>query len=218
MNIRDNVKKQELIYQEKLDMHLKSKQSQLETILRVSMPHQLTNMKTTLWINILFVGFSFHLLTKLDWTNHLIYFYIATSLSIFSILLALLQKRSKNYGEIEDIDYASTILDNDQGKTTMISSLLKNCDIGIKDNQKIMRYISRYMFFSTWMTLLSIILFIWCVSIQINMKGGDVNMAKTRVLPSKIVVKPPRSVTESSERSARNLKASVNKTKTNTKK
>ncbi len=201
MNTRKKDFLDESIYQEKLDLHLKSKQSQLETILRVSMPHQLTNMKTILWINILFIGFSFHLLTKFDWTNTLLFFYITVLLTLCSILFALLQKRGKNYGDLEDINHSFNIPNTNIGKTSMISALLVNCDIGIKDNIKAMQYISKYMHFSTWMTLLSILFFTFALSTQIYMKGGNIDMAKTRVPPSKVVVKPPKSVTEASERS-----------------
>lgn len=201
MTIREKVKSQDLAYQDKLALHLKSKQSQLETILRVSMPHQLTNMKTILWINILFVGFSFHLFVTLGWSNYLISFYTAVSLSLFSILFAMLQKRSKSYGEIEDIDYAFSLPDTLQGHTTMLSALLKNCDIGIQENKKIMSYLSKYMHFSTWMTLLSIILFIGCISFQISTKGGDTDMAHAKTPPSKVVVELPRPINETSERS-----------------
>lgn len=205
MNIRESKKIKQKIevsnYEHNLKLHLNSKQSELETVLRVSMPHQLINMKTILWLNFLLIGFSFHLLQKSTLSILYICFFITAFASVCSIVTALLNRRYKHYGVIGDIDYMSTdIPDNEWSKSAAIMAILKHADDAVIENKKIMNYLSRYMHFSSWSTLLAIFFFIFAVSSQIYMKG-DNNIMAEKPTSDTVVVKPTVSIAESSERS-----------------
>lgn len=188
-------------YEHNLKLFLNSKQSEIETILRVSMPHQLSNMKTILWLNFLLVGFSLHLLQGTKPSMFYLSFFIASFISTCSIVIALLNRRYKHYGTIGDIDYMSKYIpDNEWAKSTAIAALIKHTDDAINANKAIMKYLAKYMHFATWTTLAAIALFILSVYTQIYTKGGDEQMAK-KPTPTTVVAKPTVGTTESSERS-----------------
>ena len=158
-------------------------------------------MKTILWLNFLLIGFSFHLLQKSTLSILYICFFITAFASVCSIVTALINRRYKHYGVIGDIDYMSTdIPDNEWSKSAAITAILKHADDAVIENKKIMNYLSRYMHFSSWSTLLAIFFFIFAVSSQIYMKGDD-NIMAEKPTSSTVVVKPTVSIAESSERS-----------------
>ena len=95
---------------------------------------------------------------------------------------------------------STDIPDNEWSKSAAITAILKHADDAVIENKKIMNYLSRYMHFSSWSTLLAIFFFIFAVSSQIYMKGDD-NIMAEKPTSSTVVVKPTVSIAESSERS-----------------
>ncbi len=205
MNIRDNkkykLKKEVEDYEHNLKLFLSSKQSELETLLRVSMPHQLTSMKTILWLNFLLIGFSFHLMNETTFSVYYIPFFTISFISICFVIIALLKRRYKHYGVIGDIDYMSKdIVNNEWSKSAATMAILTHADIAVIENKEIMKSLSRYMHCSLWSTLLAIFFFVIAVGGQIYTKG-DHNIMAEKPTSDTVVTKPSVSIAESSERS-----------------
>jgi hypothetical protein len=198
------------IYEDNLKLHYESYRKHLDIQLSTSMPHQIGNIKTILWVNLLFIGLSVQALKDEHFSQVHLLFYVPVTLSIILMLIALLQRRTKWYGTYDNIDYAYEIDNSKYATSKMIGTLLANVRTAVEENRKIMRYISRYMHAAMWTTLLASVGLIIVLALSYPMKGGDAIMAEEKPKPSEqpINVRPTH---ESSERSVKEVVEKVPK-------
>ena len=189
-------------YTYNLELHLRSKMSTLETILRVSMPHQLTNMRTILWINLLLVGFSFHMISQYGTNLWIFLFWIASSIAAILIVLAMLQRRVKYYGDLEDLDFMADKIDyrSPYARAEALSVLLNMVDGAIKENVNIMGYLAKWMHSALWASLIALVFFISYSGSAIYHKEFDLAKEKPKPSSVKPITPPQRPIGESGER------------------
>lgn len=171
--------------EENLKLHQESKRKILDIMLSSSMPHQVQNIKTILWMNLLFIGLSSQIFKNIEFNYIHVAFYGFISLSILLMLIALLKNRYKWYGGYDDVDYAHNIYDNKFSKSDMLGTLLKNDDIAITKNREIMKNTAWYMNNSLKSTLVSFVLFLFILIYSVSQshtKGGNEIMAEERSL------------------------------------
>ncbi len=192
-------------YEKNLQVHQESKRNILNIMLSTSMPHQLQNIKTILWVNLLFVGLATQYLRDVAFSAYHLLFYIPVVISVSLLLVAMLSKRFKWYGGYDDIDYSYTLYEEEKPHTTMLATLLKNDEIAIKENRKIMRHIATFMHYALWSTLVAFVSFVFIVAVNQNYKGGNEIMADEKKIekPSEQPVNTTPS-NESVERSKKN--------------
>jgi hypothetical protein len=192
--------KNKKMYEDNLKLHYESYRKHLDIQLSTSMPHQINNIKTILWINVLFIGLSVQILKDVKFELFHMVFYLPVSISVLLMLLALLQRRNKWYGTYDHVDYAYDIDDSKYSTSKMIGTLMKNVREAIHGNQSIMRYISKYMHSALWTTVLASIGLIIILATTYPMKGGDAAMAEEKPKPSEqpVDVGPTHESTERS--------------------
>ena len=223
---RENKKSEELLknYEHNLKLHQESKRKILDIILLSSMPHQVHNIKTIVWMNLLFLGLSIQIFKNMEQGFIHIVFYGTILLSISLMLVALLRNRYKWYGGYDDIEYSHTIYDNKYSKSDMLGTLLKNDDIAITKNREIMKNTSGFMRGALMSTFLGFALFASIIMLSVHqptMKGGDKIMADDKNKPASPSTQPVNTgglSTEASERSLGNTTAQTPKDSNSTKK
>ena len=151
-----------------LKLHHESKRKILDIMLSSSMPHQVQNIKTILWMDLLFVGLSSQIFKSIEFNYIHTIFYAFISLSVLLLMVALLKNRYKWYGGYDDIDYAHDLYDNKYAKSDMLGTLLKNDDLAISQNNKIMKNTAWYMNYALKSTFVAFILFILIIVYTIN--------------------------------------------------
>ena len=194
-------------FEDNLKLHQESKRKILDIMLSSSMPHQVQNIKTILWMNLLFIGLSSQIFKNIEFNYIHVAFYGFISLSILLMIIALLKNRYKWYGGYDDINYAHNIYDNKFSKSDMIGTLLKNDDIAITKNREIMKNTAWYMNLSLKSTLVSFVLFLSIITYSVNQsqtKGGDEIMAEEK--PVKTSEQPVNTTGSDAEASERSLK------------
>jgi len=190
-------------YEHNLKLHQESKRNILNIILSTSMPHQVHNIKTILWMNLLFIGLSSQIFKNIELNYFHVLFYSFIALSIILMIVALLKNRYKWYGGYDDINYAHDIYDNKFSKSDMLGTLLKNDDIAIKENRKIMKNTAWYMNYALKSTFVAFLLFVSIIAYSASQtKGGNEIMAEEKpVKQSEQPVNTTGSDAEASERS-----------------
>lgn len=204
-------------YEENLKLHYEACRKDLDIQLSSSMPQQINIIKTILWINLLLLGVSVQLLKEVPFLLVHLVFYIPVSISVFLMLVSLLQRRVKWYGSYENIDLAHNLYGEKYAKSDMISTMLKNVRTAYEGNRDVMRGISKYMHSALWTTLTSCIGLIVVLASQpiSNQKGGDVVMADEK---PKAPSQYPVNVKPTHESSERSMPKPVAKTDSNTSK
>ena len=202
-------------FEDNLKLHQESKRKILDIMLSSSMPHQVQNIKTILWMNLLFIGLSSQIFKNIEFNYIHVAFYGFISLSILLMLIALLKNRYKWYGGFDDINYAHDIYDNKFSKSDMIGTLLKNDDIAITKNSEIMKNTAWYMNLSLKSTLVSFVLFLLILISSVSLsqiKGGDEIMAEEKpAKPSEQPVNTTGSDAQSQERTLKDIKSQTSK-------
>ena len=173
-------------YAHNLKLHLDAKRSTLDTILRVSMPHQLANMRTIMWINLLLVGFSLHIGGVYGLNGWLYAFWFFAAMAVALIVSAMLQRRVKYYGCIENDDFMADMIDyrSPWARAEALSVLINTASDAIKENVKIMGYLAKWMHAAMWMSLAGLVSFALYVGLAIHHKEHTV--AKEKPKPSSV--------------------------------
>jgi len=201
-------------YTYNLKLHLDAKRSTLDTILRVSMPHQLANMRTIMWINLLLIGFSLHMSGIYGLNIWLYLFWLAASFAIVLIIAAMLQRRIKYYGCIEDNDFMADKIhyNSPYARAEAISVLINMVDGAIQKNFDIMGYLAKWMHTALWASLVGMLSFVLYSGLAIYHK--EYAVAKEKPKPSRVkpITPPQRPKPESGERGL-NPKADQSKPK-----
>lgn len=153
-------KKQIEDYEYNLKIHQESIRKILDIILSTSMPHQVHNIKTILWVNLLFIIISSQILKDIEFEMYHLIFYISVAVSILLMLFALISNRYKWYGGYEDINYSYEIYDKEYPKIDMLGTMIKNDNVAIAGNRKTMNKVAKFMRYSLISTLLAFFSFL----------------------------------------------------------
>ena len=158
MNIRDKNLNTLKDYEDNLKSHIEIEKSNIETILRTSMPHQLSNIKTILWVNLVIIGFSLSISYKMPFNFGLLFMWITSFSAVTLNVIALLKKRYKIYPEIDKM-FAYNLSPTSNAKAKMLGEILTTIKYSIDENRKIMLYIADLMHKSLYLTLASLFFF-----------------------------------------------------------
>ncbi|QKF72755.1 putative membrane protein [Aliarcobacter faecis] len=154
--MNENEKLEVESYEHNLKLHYEAKRKELDILLANSLPNQLSNMKTILWINILMIGLITQFIKKFPLSNTFIAFFIFSSLSIVVVLIAMLSNRTKSYGVNDDLEMMNKIKVNQWTKSQGLIDMLHALQESIIDNRKVLVNRGKLMHIATWFTLFSI--------------------------------------------------------------
>lgn len=144
-------------YETNLKLHYEAKRKELDILLTSSIPQQLSNMKTILWINFLMIGLMLQLIKKFPLPEIIVGFFIFSLASILCVLVAMLTNRSKSYGVPDDLLQMSKYTDNEWTVSQAILDMMGTMQTSLQDNRKVISNRGRLMHLSTWFTLWAIL-------------------------------------------------------------
>lgn len=157
-------------YEHNLKMHYEAKRKELDILLINSIPNQLSNMKTILWINFLMIGLMLQFIKKFPLPDLIIGFFLISLAAVICVLFAMLSNRTKSYGVHDDIKLMSTYDDHHWTKSQAMFDMLNALQESIVENRKVITNRGKLMYISTWFSLSSIItLFLTFFLKQINL-------------------------------------------------
>lgn len=144
-------------YETNLKLHYEAKRKELDILLTSSIPQQLSNMKTILWINFLMIGLMLQLLKKFPLQDIVIGFFLLALASIICVLVAMLTNRSKSYGVPDDILQMSKYEDNEWTISQALLDMMGTLQTSLQENREVISNRGRLMHLSTWFTLCAIL-------------------------------------------------------------
>jgi len=154
-------------YEHNLKMLYEAKRKELEILLTYSIPTQLSNMKTLLWINFLLIGLMLQFIKRLPLPDIVIGFFILSIFAILFIISAMLTSRTKAYGIPDDIAIMSLYEDHEWTKSQAIFDMTYALQESILENRQAITDRANKMYISTWLTLCSLF-FIIIAFVQIQ--------------------------------------------------
>lgn len=143
-------------YETNLKLHYEAKRKELDILLTSSIPQQLSNMKTILWINFLMIGLMLQFVKRFPLPDIIIGFFIFALVSIFCVLIAMLTNRTKSYGVPDDIWQMSKYTDNDWTVSQAMLDMMGTMQTSLLENREVIKNRGRLMHLSTWFTLWAI--------------------------------------------------------------
>ncbi|MGB3751090.1 MAG: hypothetical protein WA945_05940 [Arcobacteraceae bacterium] len=147
-------------YEHNLKLYYEAKRKELDIILSNSMPTQMNNIKTLLWMNFLLIGLMFQFIKKFPIPDIVIGFFILSLCAIICVLMAILSNRTKSYGTLDSYEHISEYVNNKWTKSQFFIDMIDSVIYSIKHNRKILHNKSKLMHLSTWFTLLAILFII----------------------------------------------------------
>ncbi|MDD3770508.1 MAG: hypothetical protein PHV10_07875 [Sulfuricurvum sp.] len=163
-------------YETNLKLHYEAKRKELDILLTSSMPTQLSTIKTLLWMNIVMVGLMMQIFRSMPLTVMAKGFFLLSIVSICITLAAMLIKRVKSYGVIDDMEYASKLQDNQWTVSQGLADMLSAAHGSIVDNRDVIVQRAKLMHIATWLTLFSILFL--CLSVWFRpIQNEDIPMA-----------------------------------------
>ncbi len=152
-------------YEHNIKIYYEAKRKELDIMLTNSMPSQLSNMKTILWINIVFMALVFQIIKKFPLSDLIIGFYVLSLSSIIIILIAMLTNRTKSYGVHDDINIMSNNyidINNPWNKSQAIYDMVNTIQYSIEENRIVLSNRGKLMHLATWFSFFSIFIFVLC--------------------------------------------------------
>ena len=208
---KERKKKQELKnqkeiedYEENLKLHYESKRKELDIILSSSLPHQINNIKMVLWVNFLFLGLAITVSKIIHFTWIFYSSFACSIIAVICMLIALMRRRSKMYGSIDQLDYVDQeIKDGIYAKSTMLSGLVHNAFEAVEYNRETLQILAKYLRKSIICTTVAIgIFFSAIIYTNIDSIKEIIHMSDKKERPKPSEVQPPqRPIHEAEERS-----------------
>ncbi len=195
-------------YEENLKLHYESKRKELDIILSASLPHQINNIKMVLWVNFLFFGLAITVSKMIHFTWIFYSSFACSIIAVICMLIALMRRRSKMYGSIDQLDYVDQeIEDGIYAKSTMLSGLVHNAFDAVEYNRATLQTLAKYLRKSIVCTTVAIgIFFSAMIYTNIDSLKEIVHMPEKKERPKPSEVKPPqRPIHEAEERSIKPL-------------
>ncbi|EFU69155.1 conserved hypothetical protein [Aliarcobacter butzleri JV22] len=143
-------------YEHNLKLHYEAKRKELDILLSNSIPNQLANMKTILWINFLLIGLMLQFIKNFPLFDTIIGFFLLSVLAIFTVLIAMLSNRTKSYGVNDNLEMMSTYKTDQWTKSQALIDMLHTLQKAILDNRRVLINRGKLMYIATWFTLFSI--------------------------------------------------------------
>jgi hypothetical protein len=153
-------------YEHNLTLHYEAKRKELDILLTSSIPIQLSNMKTILWIDFLMIGLILQFIKKFPMHDMIIGFFILSLFSIITILFAMLTNRYKSYGVFNNINTMSKYDDDIWTKSKAIYDMLNMLQLAIEDNREVIQNRAKLMHIATWYTLSGLLFLIVTFTIK----------------------------------------------------
>ena len=147
-------------YETNLKLLYEAKRKELDILLTSSMPIQLSNMKTILWINFIMIGVILQFIKKFPMNEIMVGFFYSSSLAIIAILIAMLTSRIKSYGVNDGIDMMATYNDDKWTKSQALYDMLSTLQLSLEENRKALVKRGKLTNLATYFTFLSIIVII----------------------------------------------------------
>lgn len=173
-------------YEVNLKLHYEAKRKELDILLTSSMPTQLSTIKTLLWMNIVMIGLMMQIFRSIPLTALAKGFFLLSIVSICITLAAMLIKRVKSYGVIDDILYSRNLDDTKWTISQGLIDVLAAAHSSIVDNRAVIESRAKLMHIATWFTFLSILFL--CLSVWFRpIQNEDIPMADEKTqkpLPS----------------------------------
>ena len=143
-------------YEHNLKMHYEAKRKELDILLTSSIPQQLSNMKTLLWVNFLMIALMLQFIQKFPLPDTVIGFFLLSLCAIFLVLIAMLTSRKRFHGVPDDVLHMSTYEDNKWTVSEATLDMLSTADEAVKNNRKVLLKRADLMHISTVFTTVSI--------------------------------------------------------------
>lgn len=144
-------------YEHNLTMHYEAKRKELDILLTSSIPQQLSNMKTILWVNYLMIGLMLQFINKFPLSKIIVGFFLLSLAAVISVMFAMLTNRSKSYGVPKDVQHMSLYEDNQWTISQATFDMLGALQESVKENGKVITNRGKLMHIATWFTLSSLI-------------------------------------------------------------
>ncbi len=194
-------------YEHNISIFLDAKRKENDILLTSSIPTQLTNMKTLLWINFVLIGLMLQTISKFPMSQAIIGFFILSILAILTILIAMLTNKSKSYGLNDDINTMSYYPDDEWTISQATYDMICTVQKSIEHNRLMLRARSKKLSIAKFFTLCSIIFIIITFSIkQINSKEVKMSEEKKQKPTTPYIQPQPVQIQEDSVGSIRNTK------------
>lgn len=142
-----------------LKLHYDAMLNELNTLIRNTIPNQMTNVRTLMWVNVVYIGISLKL-SNYNWS-----FYLLISLVIISLGLsfyAMVFGRSVLYGNSQRKGFMHSIQDGVWAKTTGLYYMIHNVQRAIRYNGIIVIKRSRIIRNITIVTFISLLSLGFC--------------------------------------------------------
>jgi cell division protein FtsL len=153
-------------YEHNLRMFHEAKRKENDILLTSSIPTQLTQMKTLLWINFLLIGLMLQTINKFPMSQMLIWFFIFAIFAILVVLTAMLTNKSKSYGVNDDIKTMSYYPDHEWTKSQAIFDMISTVQLSIEHNRKMLQGRSKLLSFAKYFILSGMITIILVFTIK----------------------------------------------------
>jgi hypothetical protein len=158
-------------YEQNIKLHYEAKRKELDILLSSSIPTQLSNMKTILWINFLMIGLIFQFIKKFPLPDIIVGFFFLSISAIVVVLAAMLFNRTKSYGVPDNPEYINCYDSSDDWMTFRVTKdMIYTLQGSIEENRKVIINRAKLMHIATWFTTSSLISIIFAfIAKQINL-------------------------------------------------
>ena len=144
-------------YEHNLTMHYEAKRKELDIMISSSIPQQLSNMKTLLWINFLMIGLMLQFIEKFPLPDTIVSFFLLSLCSILLIMIAILTNRTIDYGVPINIEHMNTYDDNIWTISQATLDMLNAAHQAVQENRKVLIKRAELMHLSTLFSTVSIL-------------------------------------------------------------
>lgn len=183
MNTRECRKEKEKLeieaYEANLKLHYESVKNELDTLIRSSIPLQMSTIKTILWFNIVLLGLSLQIIDKFGSFSgrYTIILLVAACLAIGTALKAMMTGKKIHYGNYLKRTYMMDIPSNKWEKVNGLYRLFHDVSRAVRYNGIVLIRRKRYI---RWAMIFSIITMIYFVLlVYINFLEGKFNGNQT---------------------------------------
>lgn len=154
MNIREKSKIDVENLESNLKLHYDAMQNELNTLIRNSIPNQMTNIKTLMWINVVFTAIAI----KFETFNFVFFILVLSVLTALGLsFYAMMYGRQINYGVSQRRTLMHKVPKNKWSKYTGLHYMIYNTQVAIRYNGIIVIKRSRIIFYVLVVTFFSLV-------------------------------------------------------------
>jgi hypothetical protein len=180
-------------YEHNLKLLHDAKQNENNILLTSSIPTQLTQIKTLLWINFAFIGFMFQVINYFNLSQLFIAFLVFSITAIYLSLFSMLGENKKAYGVNDDIQIMSQYEDNKWTKSQVLYDMISSLQVSLEYNRKILNKRGKLLKIAKYFTLLSSFTIILIFSLQ-KIINKEIKMSQDKSSKPTISLVQPKPV------------------------